>query len=234
MAGARISVSLRRAWLIHRHNPVKLNLALGNLDSASPRLARVTFGGSMSGRRVSPFSETAEIACRLAAKATNSIANNKILLLGAFAPLVVTVAMFVRADVPSLAAKGTLNCYDSAGNHEPCAMLATASSSQLEGRTIGSDQTASWTKTVLYQQAILPTSLYQQVIWPTTAAEQPATVAASAPTARSSSTPGRRSASTVCGRRLIPCFFSALRRGFTRLASAAATVGQPRAAREHL
>ena len=153
----------------------------------------------MSGRRVSPFSETAEIACRLAAKATNSIANNKILLLGAFAPLVVTVAMFVRADVSSLAAKGTLNCYDSAGNHEPCAMLATASSSQLEGRTIGSDQTASWTKTVLYQQAILPTPLYQQVIWPTAAVEQPATVMASGPRGRAVRREGARHRPCVGG-----------------------------------
>jgi hypothetical protein len=33
---------------------------------------------------------------------------------------------------------------------------------------------------------------------------------------------------------LIPCFFSVLRRGLTHIASAAATVGQARSAREHL
>jgi hypothetical protein len=38
----------------------------------------------------------------------------------------------------------------------------------------------------------------------------------------------------ICGRRLLPCFFSALRRGVTHIAFVAATVGQPRPAREHL
>ena len=70
-------------------------------------------------RRVS---DTAEIIMQFAAKATNLILRSKILFLGAFAPLLVVaaVSMFFRADVPSVEAHSTLNCYDSAGNHEPC------------------------------------------------------------------------------------------------------------------
>ncbi len=73
----------------------------------------------MSGRQVRrPVSDTAKPIIPLAANATNSVP----LFLGAFAPLLVVVAVPIlfRADMPSVAANSTLNCYDSAGNYEPC------------------------------------------------------------------------------------------------------------------
>jgi len=148
----------------------------------------------------------------------------KILFLGAFASLlaVVAVPILFRADMQSAAANRTLNCYDSGGNYEPCVTRASASPSQFNGRTTGAHQPANWTTT----------ALYQQTIWPTNAVDQPVNWTTSAPPARRSSTPGKRPA--TCGRHLIPCFFSALRRGVTHIASVAATVGQARPAREHL
>ena len=184
----------------------------------------------MSGRRVNrPFSDTAETAIPLATNATNPISNRKILFLGAFAPLIVAVSILFRADMPSATPKGTLNCYDSAGNYEPCVTRASANQLQFNDPTIEAAEPASWTKTALYQQTILPTSvLSQQGIWPTTAVDQPANLITSAPAARRSSPPGKRPALATCGRHLIPGFFSALRRGLTHLASAAATRGSTR------
>jgi hypothetical protein len=178
----------------------------------------------MSSRRENPGSHTAEFFIPLAADATNWIPSYKILLLGAFVFLVLGAPILVRANMPSVTVKGTLNCYDSAGNYEACATRASVSASQFTGRTTPSDQPASWTKTALYEQAIWPTTpLYQQGIWQTNAIDKPANLVASAPTARRSSAPGKSPASAVCRRHLIPCFFSALRRGFTHLASVAAT-----------
>jgi hypothetical protein len=175
----------------------------------------------MSGRQVRrPVSDTAKPIVPLAANATNSVPHSKILFLGAFAPLVVVVAVPIlfRVDMPSVA----VNCYDSAGNYEPCVTRASASPSQFNGRTTEAHQPTSWTTTALYQQAIWPTPIVDQLSnWTT-----------SAPAARRSSTRGKRPA--TCGRRLMPCFFSALRRGLTHIASVAATVGQARPAREHL
>ena len=158
---------------------------------------------------------------------------SKILFLGAFASLLVVVAVPIlfRADMQSVAANRTLNCYDSAGNYEPCVTRANASPSQFIGRTTGAHQPASWTTTALYQQAIWRTNAVDQPAnW--NAVDQPANRTTSAPPARRSSTPGKRLA--TCGRRLMPCLFSALRRGLTHVASIAATVGQARSAREHL
>ena len=155
--------------VIHRPNCVMLNLNLDYLDFALV-VSRTRSGdlrvwkGSMSGleseRR--PVSNTAKPIIPLAANATNSVP----LFLGAFAPLLVVeaVPILFRADMPSVAANSTLNCYDSAGNYEPCVPLVSASPSQLNGRTTGADQPASWTTSALYQQAI----------WPTTTVDQPA------------------------------------------------------------
>ena len=187
----------------------------------------------MSGRRF--VSYAAKPIITLAAKTRNSIPHGKILLLGAFAPLLVGIAVPIlfRADVPSVTANSTLNCYDSDGNYEPCVTRAGASPSRFNGRTTGTHQTPSWTTTALYQQAIWSTTTVDQpASWTTSAVDQPANRTTSAPTARRSSTLGKRPA--ICGRRLIPCFFSALRRGLTHMASVAATVGQTRPAREHL
>ena len=186
----------------------------------------------MSGRLRRPVSDAAKPIIPLAATATNSVPHSKNLFLGALAPLIVVVAVSIlfRAGMP---ANSTLNCYDSAGNYEPCVTRASASPSQFNGRGSGVDQPASWTTTALYQQTIWrTTTIDQQAIWPTTTVDQPANLTTSAPAARRSSTPGKRSA--ICGRRLIPCFFSALRRGLTHIASVAATVGQVRPTRERL
>jgi len=66
-------------------------------------------GGSMSGRRF--VSYAAKPIITLAAKTRNSIPHGKILLLGAFAPLLVGIAVPIlfRADVPSVTANSTLN-----------------------------------------------------------------------------------------------------------------------------
>jgi len=77
----------------------------------------------MGGRRVGRLvSDAAKPIITLAAKAANSIPHRKILFLGAFAPLLVGIAgpILFRANMPSLTANGTLNCYDSDGNYEPC------------------------------------------------------------------------------------------------------------------
>ena len=156
----------------------------------------------------------------------------KIPFLGAFAPLLVVIAVPIpfRADIPS-AANGTLNCYDSAGNYESCATRASASASQFSGRTTGAHQLASWTRTALYQQASwTATAIGQPANWTTIAIDQSADRTTSAPAARRGSALGKRSA--VCRRHLVPCLFSALRRGFTHIASVATTAGHARPARE--
>lgn len=186
-------------------------------------------GGSMSGQQVRHFvSDTTKAIIPLAAKARNLILYGKILFLAAFALLLSGIALPIlfRANLPSATVNSTLNCYDSDGNYEPCVARTGASPSQFNGRTTGTHQTPSWTTTALYQQAIWSTTTVDQpASWTTSAVDQPENSTTSPPAARRSSTPGKRPA---CGRRLIPCFFSALRRGLTHIASVAAAVGQAR------
>ena len=159
---------------------------------------------------------------------------SKIPFLAAFATFLVVVvaSLLFRATVPSLTADSTLKCYDSAGNHEPCATRATTSQTQFNDRASGIHQPPSWTATALYQQTIWPTAaLDRSAIWPATAVDEPADSTDSAAAYRSS-TPVKRPASVSCRRRLVPCFFFALRRGLTQIASVAA--GQVRHARERL
>jgi hypothetical protein len=209
----------------------------------------------MSDRRVRrPVSDAAETVISFAINATNSVPHSKILLLGAFAALLFLgafaallvvvavpilsradmppnrtlkcydsagqyqpcVARLSRADMPLMQANSTLKCYDSAGQYQPCVTQARASQSRFNDRTTGADQLASWTTTALYQ------------------VDLPANWATSAPVARRSSTLGKRPALATCRRRLIPCFLSTLRRGLTRIASVAETVGHARPARDHL
>ena len=180
------------------------------------RWSEMGFGGSMGGRRVRGHF-------------------GKIPFLGAFAPLLVVIVVLIlfRADMLLVAANSKLNCYDSAGNYESCVTQASASPSRSNGRTAGAHQLASWTATALYQQAIwTATAVDQPANWTTNAVDQPADRTTSAPAARRSSTMEKHSA--ICRRRLIPCFFSALRRGFTHIAAVAATVGHAHSAREHL
>jgi len=190
--------------------------------SVSPtRSGEIGFGGSRgwSASEGRPVLDMAEIIMTFAANARYLVPRSKILFLGAFAPLLVVAAtsIFFRADVPSVKAYGTLNCYDSAGNYKPCVTRVSASTSQLNDRTTG-----------VYQPSWATTALFQQAIWPTNAVDQPENLMKSAPAARRSSTSGKRPA--TCARRLIPCFLSALRRRLTHIAS----VGQTRPVREHL
>ena len=183
----------------------------------------------MRGRRVR-HPARAETLIPLAAWMTSG----RYFKIGAFATLLAVLAVpaLYPADMRSVAANSTLKCYDSAGNYEPCATEGYASRSQLNGRTIGAYQPPSWTTIALYQQAVLPTmAVDQTAIWPTTAIDEPANWTTGA-TLRRSGALGKRPASATCGRRLVPCLFSALRRGLTHIASVA--VGQVRPAREHL
>ena len=152
----------------------------------------------------------------------NSGPQRKILLgvLAAFL-VVVAVPLLFRADTQLATANNTLKCYDSAGEYEPCGTHANASASRLNGRTIGAHPSASW----------ITTALYRPESWKTAAVEQPENSATNAPAARRSATSRKRLA-PACGRRLLPCFFSALRRGVTHFASAAAAQARP--IREHL
>jgi hypothetical protein len=189
----------------------------------------------MRGWRVKhPISDKAETDIPLTDDATNSFPRSKIPYLVASAILLVVVAVPIlfRAGMPSAAANSTLKCYDNAGDYESCVNPANAPPSRFNGRTAGPDQPPSWTTTALYQQANWPsTAVDQAAIWPTTALDQPANSTMSAD-ARRSSAPGKRPASATCERHLIPCLFSALRKGLTHIA--AVTVGPARPAREHL
>jgi hypothetical protein len=169
------------------------------------------------------ISDTAEAVISFAPNARNSVPNSKILLLGTFAALLVLVAVpiFFRVDIPQATASSTLKCYDSAGNHEPCLMHASASQPRFDDRTTDHPhQPPSW----------ITTALYQPASWATTALHQPASGTATVPAAGRSNTPGRRAGFAVCRQRLIPCFFSALRRRLTHIAS----LGRARPDRERL
>jgi hypothetical protein len=161
-----------------------------------------------------------------AAKAANSVRHRKIVLLGALAALLMAAAVPILsfADLPSGAANSTLKCYDTAGNYESCATRANASASQPDGRIAAPHRLPGWITTALYQEATSAAG----------AVEQPANGTTSAPAERRTSAPRKHIAAAACSRRVIPCFFSALRRGVTHIASAAANLSQPRPAREHL
>ena len=187
----------------------------------------------MSGRRVRrSILATAETVIPFIAKAINLGPRSKILLLGTFAAslLVVLVPILFRSDAPPIAASSTLKCYDSAKNYEPCLTRASASTSRFNGQTTEAHQPPSWTTTALYQQATWATTAPdQQASWTTTAPDQQASWTNSAPVAQRGTALRKHAASAICGRRLIPCFFSALRRGVTHIA---AVVTRP--ARERL
>lgn len=176
-----------------------------------------------------PISDTAEILTPFVANATKWVPQSKILLLGALSGLLAVVVVPMLFGSP-FAANSTLKCYDSAKNNEPCLMRASAPPERFNGRTTEPYQPPSWTTSALYQQEV----------WVTSAVEQPASWTTSAPVARRSTTPEKGStpekgrASATCEHRLIPCFFSALGRRLTHIASAAANLGRGRPARERL
>ena len=131
------------------------------------------------------ISDTAKAVISFAPNARNSVPNSKVLLLGTFAALLVLVAVpvFFRVAIPQVTASSTLKCYDSAGNHEPCLMHASASQPRFDDRTTDhSPQPPSWITTALYQQATwTTTALYQPASWATTALHQPASSTTTAP-----------------------------------------------------
>jgi hypothetical protein len=181
----------------------------------------------MGARRVrSAVSDIREAVIAFAAKATNSVPHGKILFLAALAALFVAAAVPIlsRANMSSAPVSSTLKCYDKVGNYEPCAARASASVSRLDGQAAESHRLPSWITTALYQEANSAAP----------ADDQPENGTANAPAARRNATPRKHIASAACRRHLIPCFFSALRKGVTHIASAAANLGQPRPAREHL
>jgi hypothetical protein len=175
-------------------------------------------------RRV--LSNAAETVIRFAVKAINAVRHGKALLLAAFAALllVAAVPLSFRIGTRPVAASSTLKCYDSAGNYEPCLAQAGASAPPSAGRTTEAHQPASWTTIALHRQES----------WVTSALAQPASWTMSPPpVARRSAPSARRPESAVCGHRFIPCFFSALRRGVTHIAYAAASAARARPAREY-
>ncbi len=176
---------------------------------------------------------TAATIVAFAVRATSSVLRSKGLLLGAFAALLSAVAAstLFRADMPQVAANSTLKCYDRAGNYEPCVTRAHAPAPRFTARTIEVHQPAGWTTAALYQPSWAISAVGQATSWSTTTSDQPAN-GTSAPAARRIAASGKHT--TVCGRRPIPCFFSALRRGFTHIVTVAASVGQGRPVREHL
>jgi hypothetical protein len=191
----------------------------------------------MSSRRVRHLvSNAVEFVIGSVATATRSAPHRKILIAFAATVVIASVPMLFRPDAPSVAANSTLKCYDRAWKYEPCAPRASVSSSRFTDRTTGVQQPAS----------LIVTALNEQEHWTTPAADPPADAKVSAPAAidqpensktgapavRRGITPRKRLASTGCGRRLIGCFFSALRRRVTHLASVAATESGSRSARE--
>lgn len=171
-----------------------------------------------------PSSATAETSVPPAAPATHSVLQSKILPLGAFAALLTAAAILI-VFIPSGPGNSTLKCYDRAGNYEPCETQASAPPARSDSRTAAVHRAPSWIATALYN----PSS--EKPNWEMAGAEQPVNSAISAPTARRTT---KRHLASACGRRLMPCFFSAVRRGITHLASAAGAMGQARPAREHL
>lgn len=180
----------------------------------------------MSGRRMKRLvSETAESVLAFAAKDTNFVPHGTILLLAAFAAFAALAAVptLRRVEMPPAAANSTLKCYDNVGNHEPCTARASLSLSRFNGQTAETRPPANWIVTALYQQESAAPA----------AVDQPASGTPNTQAARRVSPPRRRPAPAACGRSLIPCFFSALRRQVTHMASVAARAGA-RPAREHL
>ena len=172
-----------------------------------------------------PSLATAETSVPPAAPATQSGLQSKILPLGAFAALLPVAAVLILL-IPSGPGNSTLKCYDSAGNYEPCGTQASASPVRPASRTAAVHRAPGWIATALYNLSS------EKPNWETAGVEQPVNSAISAPAGRRTT---KKHLASVCGRRLMPCFFSAVRRGITHLASAAGTMGQARAAaREHL
>lgn len=184
----------------------------------------------MSGPEVRrPGSATTETSVPPAAPGTHSALQSKVLPLGAFAALLTAAAILILL-IPSGPGNSTLQCYDGAGNYEPCGTQASASPARSESQTAAVHRAPSWIATALYKPSAEKPSA-EKPNWEAAGTEQLVNSAISAPTARRTT---RKHLASACGRRLMPCFFSAVRRGITHLASAAGAIGQARPPREHL
>jgi hypothetical protein len=217
----------------------------------------------MSRRRVRGLvSDAAKGAIAFVAHAIKFASAGKIAPVGAFVGLIALLAvpLLYQAYVPSLTADSTLKCYDSAGNVAPCTTLASASPSRSNVREAEFDRTAAWTAAAFYQRARSPKPVFDQdqqasspraafdqqdqdqqdqdqqdqASLPATAGSQPPSRATSALPIRRSNLLHRRAASASCGRHLIPCFFSTLRKGVTHLAAAAARHARPERNRQKI
>jgi hypothetical protein len=166
--------------------------------------------------------ETAPVA----AGAKQSFPYGRTLVVGAVAAFLslAALSMAFRAAMPSVAANSTLKCYDSAGNDEPCGTRASASAAPANGGTLDAHHPPGWMATALYRQATSATNVV----------DPPANSITNAPAPRIAGKTRRRLAQAICNRRMVPCFFSALRRGVTHFVSVAAAASQARPAREHL
>lgn len=204
------------------HSPNCATLESGRSES---RFAPVVLRGAQAawGLELSAMSDgrvrrlvsyTAETVIAFAANAANSVQYAKVPVLGVVATLlaVAAVPIFIRADMPSVGANSTLRCYDRAGDYQPCPERVNASLSRFNGLTTASYRPASWASTALYLQESQAT-----------AADQPADAKTNAPATRRITAPRKRTALTACGRRPLPCVFSAFRREVTHLAYVAAT-----------
>jgi hypothetical protein len=186
----------------------------------------------MSSRRLrlAVVSETADAIIRFAAQATTRVRHSKTLLSGGIAALFVLAAipLLLQPDQPSVAANSTLKCYDNAGNVEPCGTRAAAPAPRIRERTAEAHPLASWIGTALYRPQAWQTAEVAQE------PGQEANLQANPAPARRAAAPRKHLASPVCRRHLVPCFFSALRKGVTHLASLAASGAQARSGGQRL
>ncbi len=183
---------------------------------------------SMRARR--PVSSPAETSVPAVVDAPNPAPRSKIARLGTFAALFVVAALAAVAALPinpQADVHSTLQCYDSAGKNHPCLAHTNGSPSGATRQTAA--HLPGWIVTALYQVDDHPG------YWTASATSAATASAASAPTVTAQrSMAGKHLAAARCGRHLIPCFFSAVGRGLTHIASLAAAVGRPQPAREHL
>ena len=231
---------------IHRPNFAMLDFAVEDSRLVSCDLVACA-GDSMSGRRLrDPASDTAAPVVASAVQATHSLPSKKTLRFGASAALAalvvaISAVTFFRADMPSVAADSTLKCLDRFGHYEPCVAQASPPPSRPNEPTAGTQRPASsttasaptppkasWAATALYKPTSwTATTATQQTSWTTAAAEPPADSAATAPTDPRATTPPKR-ATASCRRRAVACFFTALKKKLTHIATAVAAAGQPK------
>lgn len=195
----------------------------------------------MSVQRVSrPVSVAVEAVIPAKAQAKSPVFRGKISLFGAFAAVAAVAAFVLVAALPAKQANSTLKCYDSSGNGHPCLTLAASSPSQPTATSFQSQPpaTSSQSQPPAISSQSQPTRRTAELAsWTTAPLDQVGdhrgNWTASTPTLRHSVT-GKRLAPSRCGRRLLPCFFSAVEKGVRHIALVAAAMGRTRPQRERL